>query len=154
MESFNYSMAFYSLCFIGVSTLCTYPLSSNDSIVVSFIHTSLVGSVGYIIANIVNMVCRCIHHYRYISKYNHESSAEKKQQNNVFMKIFPNPTWFILLLLLSFGLAFAEKVLFIFSFRSLIKHVVIGGISAVSMLVLLYILDKNTVQSLVKLLKP
>ena len=107
-------------------------------VVVSLLLTPWLGSAGYIIANIINMVCRCIHHLSYLWHY-----SEKEQ---VFKQICPSALWLVCLTGTSIVLLWNEQRLIPYTMKSLILHVGIGGICGIVILTLFVVIDKKTVR--------
>ena len=116
-------MALFSVVFIVVARLCT----------------PLFGSVGYILANIVNMGCRCVHHIRYLSR-----CAEKP----VIKDISVSPLWLLYEIAVCGFLAYLEQVFSPLSFRHIALFVGIGACSGISVLLVLWLVDQKTVMAI------
>ena len=106
-------------------------------VVVSLLLTPWLGSTGYIIANIINMICRCIHHLSYLWNY-----SEKEQ---VFKQICPSTLWLVCLTGTSMILLWNEQQLTPYTMKSLLLHVGIGGICGIVILILFVMIDKKTI---------
>lgn len=77
-------MGIYSGVFVGVALLLT----------------PILGSAGYIVANIVNMICRCAHHGLYLNRV-----SEKK----IWRDILPDGRWLGCLIIVSSLLCMSEE---------------------------------------------
>lgn len=114
-------------------------------VILSLLLTPWLGSAGYILANIVNMICRCIHHIRYLKRYG--------ERQLVIKQICPSLQWLTCLVGMSVLLLWNERRMIPYSFKTLILHVGVGGLCGVAMLVLLFVLDKKTVREGIRLFR-
>lgn len=100
--------------------------------------TPFLGSVGYIVANIVNMGCRCVHHFAYLSRY-----AEK----TVIRDISVSPIWLAYEIAVCAVLGYLETVFKPFSMRSLLLFVGIGACCGISVLLVMWLVDSTTIKA-------
>lgn len=105
--------------------------------------TPVLGSAGYIVANCVNMLCRCIHHLHYIRGVVSPFSLTM---------IMPSLPWLSALLAAGCGLAYEESVLFPYSLRRLLIHLLVGITTGVAMLGAVVVCDRPTLQKAKELL--
>ena len=104
--------------------------------------TPVLGSAGYIVANCVNMLCRCVHHLLYIRRVVDSFSLAR---------ITPSLPWLSALLAVGCGLAY-EAALFPYTLRRLLIHLLVGVTTGVAMLGALVVCDRATLQRAKELL--
>lgn len=129
LKRYNGMMGIFSVIFVAVSLLLTPWL----------------GSTGYIIANIINMICRCIHHLYYLWHYS--------EKEHVFRQICPSALWLACLTGTSMLLLWSEQQSLPYTMKSLVLHIGIGGICGIAILVLFAVIDKKTVQEGLRLFR-
>lgn len=105
--------------------------------------TPVLGSAGYIVANCVNMLCRCVHHLLYIRRVVDSFSLAR---------ITPSLPWLSALLAVGCGLAYEEAALFPYTLRRLLIHLLVGVTTGVAMLGALVACDRATLQRAKELL--
>ena len=128
LEHYNRLLGLYSGVFVGVALLLT----------------PFLGSAGYIVANIVNMICRCAHHGLYLNQV-----SEKK----IWRDILPNRHWLICLSLVSFLLCVNENRCYPYSVQSLLCHLSLGIGTGIIMISLIWVFDKTLIQEGMKILR-
>ena len=106
--------------------------------------TPILGSAGYIVANIVNMICRCAHHGLYLNRV-----SEKK----IWRDILPDGRWLGCLIIVSSLLCMSENRSFPYSIHSLLCHLSVGIVAGISMLGLLYVFDRKLIREDMKILR-
>ena len=128
LESYNWKMGLFSAAFV----------------VVSWLMTPWMGSTGYIVANIVSMLCRCVSHASYL---------KKSGLQNVYDQIRPDWRWLLCTILTSGALLGDEMHSLPYTARSLCFHLFLGVLSGVGLLGLLWVFDKNLVRQSCTLFK-
>lgn len=83
------------------------------------------------------MLCRCVHHWRYLDHY---------MEQPTLSRIVPSCPWLVYTILVGCGLALEETWVFPYSLRRLCIHLGVGVVAGVSVLILLFVCDKKTVQ--------
>lgn len=122
LERYNFDMILFSIAFVLAARICT----------------PFLGSVGYIVANIVNMGCRCIHHFGYLSQY-----AEKP----VIRDIAVAPVWLVYEIGVCAILGYLETFFKPFSMRSVLFFVGIGACAGISVLLVMWLVDSTSIQA-------
>ena len=122
LERYNYDMILFSIAFVLAAR----------------IGTPFLGSVGYIVANIVNMGCRCVHHFSYLSHY-----AEKPVMRDIAVA----PLWLLYEIGVCAILGYLETFFKPFSMRSVLCFVGIGACGGISVLIVMWLVDSTTIQA-------
>lgn len=122
LERYNFDMILFSIAFVLAARICT----------------PFLGSVGYIVANIVNMGCRCVHHFGYLSQY-----AEKP----VIRDIAVAPVWLVYEIGVCAILGYLETFFKPFSMRSVLFFVGIGACAGISVLLVMWLVDSASIQA-------
>lgn len=122
LERYNYDMILFSIAFVLAARICT----------------PFLGSVGYIVANIVNMGCRCVHHFSYLSRY-----AEKPVMRDIAVA----PLWLLYEIGVCAILGYLETFFKPFSMRSVLCFVGIGACGGISVLIVMWLIDSTTIQA-------
>ena len=122
LERYNFEMILFSITFVLAARL----------------GTPLLGSAGYIVANIVNMGCRCVHHFGYLSRY-----AEK----SVIRDIAVAPLWLLYEVCVCAVLGYLETRFKPFSMRSIVLFVGIGACAGISVLFVMWLVDSKTIKA-------
>ena len=89
------------------------------------------------------MLSRCVHHLRYIRRVVDPFSLKM---------ITPSLSWLSVLLTVGCGLAYEESVLFPYSLRRLMVHLLVGVTAGVVVLGALVVCDRATLQKTKELL--
>lgn len=111
---------------------------------VSLVLTPILGSAGYIVANIVNMTCRCIHHGLYLNRVGGD---------RLWRGTLPDGRWLASMAVISGLLCVNENRSLPYSLHSLVCHLSVGVVAGVFMLGLLYLFDKKLIQEGKKMLR-
>ena len=111
---------------------------------VSWLITPLMGSTGYIVANIVNMMCRCVHH---------AICLKRAGLDSICNKIRPDRRWLFCTLLTSGLLLLSEQRSLPYTPKSLCCHLLLGVASGLGLLGLLWVFDKDSVKQCSTLFK-
>ena len=122
LERYNFYMILFSIAFVLAAR----------------IGTPFLGSVGYIVANIVNMLCRCVHHFSYLSHY-----AEKPVMRDIAVA----PLWLLYEIGVCAILGYLETFFKPFSMRSVLCFVGIGACGGISVLIVMWLVDSTTIQA-------
>ena len=102
------------------------------------------GSTGYIVANIVNMMCRCVHH---------AICLKRAGLDSICNKIRPDRRWLFCTLLTSGLLLLSEQRSLPYTPKSLCCHLLLGVASGLGLLGLLWVFDKDSVKQCSTLFK-
>lgn len=111
---------------------------------VSWLMTPLMGSTGFIVANIVSMLCRCAHHALRLK----DAGLE-----NVYNRIHPDRRWLLCTMLTSGLLLFNEQRSLPYTPQSLCCHLLLGVAAGLGLLGLLWVFDKDSVKKCSTLFK-
>ena len=117
---------------------------SSVFVIVSWLLTPWMGSTGYIVANIVNMICRCVHH---------AISLKKAGLKNVYRQVRPDWRWLLCTVSVSCLLLRSERNSLPYTPQSLFFHLLLGVVSGIGLLGLLWAFDKDSVRKCSALFK-
>ena len=102
------------------------------------------GSTGYIVANIVSMFCRCVHH---------AVNLKRAGLKNMYRQIRPDWRWLLCTVSTSYLLLRSEQHSLPYTPQSLFYHLLLGVVSGIGLLGLLWVFDKDSVKKCAALFK-
>uniref|UniRef100_H2YH75 Protein RFT1 homolog n=1 Tax=Ciona savignyi TaxID=51511 RepID=H2YH75_CIOSA len=129
LDSYNKKMLLFSILFLA----CSYYL------------TRAVGSVGFIIANCLNMLARIVHSFYYIKKY----FSNFPQVTSPLRGLIPNHLVIVMLVISSMLCLLSEYYLCcVYGWPFRVAHIIVGTICFLATILVIYLTEKEVVQFL------
>lgn len=130
LKSFNVILVFLSIVFI----------------ISSYFLTSFLGSLGFILANSLNMFGRIVHSFHFI--HTHRKAASASEQKFSLTDMLPQKFIIASFAVIFLFLKISETILCCSSFLASLFHVVLGATALIFVLVIVYIRERSLVQFL------
>lgn len=137
LKTFNVVLVFLSIIFI----------------ITSYFLTTLLGSLGFILANSINMFGRILHSMHFIHSYRYCKDKNNSTDKFSLTDMLPEKMVIVSFCLVFVILKLSERMFCCSSLSWSLIHVLIGLLSLVSLLFFVYVRDRKLVQYLVTYFK-